>query len=212
MAATVLLIRHAAHGLQGRTMVGRMPGVHLSADGRRQAEMLADRLAGVPLGAIYSSPLERARETAAPIAARLGLELVEAAELDEFDFGDWTGRTLDELAGCERWRRFNAFRSGTRAPNGEHMLEAQARMVGLIERLRGGHPDGQVALVGHGDPIRSALAHYLGLHLDQMSRIEISPASLSVVAVGDDGAQVLLMNESAEWPRRLQASGPPAAP
>ena len=175
-------------------LVGRAPGVSLGAEGRRQAEALAERLAGVPLEAVYSSPLERARETAAPIAARLGLAVRAVEELTELDFGDWTGRTIGELAGSERWRLFNTFRSGTAAPNGEHMLEVQARMVRALERLRGAHPDGRVAVVGHGDPLKATLAHYLGVPLDLFQRIEIDPGSLSVVELADHGPRVLLVN------------------
>lgn len=194
MATTVLLIRHAEHRLQGRALVGRADGVGLSAEGRRQADGLAEWLVATPPAALYSGPLERARETAAPIAARLGLRVEIADELDEVDFGDWTGRTFGELEGGDLWRRFNAFRSGTRSPNGEHMLEVQARVVGLIERLRGRHPGGRVGLVSHGDVIRAALLYYLGAPLDLVHRIEVGPASLSVVALGADGARVLLVN------------------
>jgi broad specificity phosphatase PhoE len=115
---TFALIRHAAHGLVGHTIVGRASGVRLSPEGAREAERLAERLEGSSIGALYSSPLERARATAALIAARLRLEVQIADELNEIDFGDWTNRTLADLDELEDWRRFNVFRSGSRVPKG----------------------------------------------------------------------------------------------
>jgi broad specificity phosphatase PhoE len=120
-----------------------------------------------------------------------------APELDEIDFGDWTDRSFEELDGLERWRRFNQFRSGTRSPNGESMIEVQARFLALAERLAEDHGEDRVALVSHGDVIRAALAHYLGIHLDLFQRLEISPASLSVVRLDSYGPKVLMINGSA---------------
>ena len=202
--STLVLVRHAAHDLLGRRLVGRAPGVGLSADGVRQAEALAGRLEGSAVRAVYSGPLERARATAAPIAARLGLEVRIAPELDEVDVGGWTDRTFAELDELEAWRRFNLFRSGTRASDGETMVEVQARFLRLVERLGAVHEGGTVVLVSHGDVIRAALAHYLGVHLDLFQRLEISPGSLSVVRVGEYGPEVLLVNGGAEA-RLLQA-------
>jgi broad specificity phosphatase PhoE len=188
------LIRHAEHALVGHTIVGRAPGVPLSPGGSRQAERLAARLESSSIRALYSSPLERARETAAAIAGRLRLEVAVAKELDEIEFGAWTNRTLAELRDLEEWRRFNFFRSGSAIPNGETMVEVQSRMLRLLERLRGTHPDRVVALVSHGDVIKATLAHYLGVPLDLLHRIEISPASVSIVRVEPFGAEVLLVN------------------
>jgi broad specificity phosphatase PhoE len=188
------LIRHAEHALVGHTIVGRAPGVPLSPGGSRQAERLAARLESSSIRALYSSPLERARETAAAIAGRLRLEVAVAKELDEIEFGAWTNRTLAELRDLEEWRRFNFFRSGSAIPNGETMVEVQSRMLRLLERLRGTHPDRVVALVSHGDVIKATLAHYLGVPLDLFHRIEISPASVSIVRVEPFGAEVLLVN------------------
>jgi broad specificity phosphatase PhoE len=195
---TLVLIRHAAHDLLGRTLVGRGPEVPLSAAGAREAAALAERLAGSAVRALYSSPRERARATAAPIAARLGLGVEIAPELDEIDFGAWTNRTFAELDTLEAWRRFNRCRSGTRCPDGESMLDVQARFLRLVERLSTAHTEDIVALVSHGDVIRAALAHSLGVHLDLFQRLEISPASLSIVRVGSYGPEVLLVNGGAE--------------
>jgi probable phosphoglycerate mutase len=172
---TLALIRHAAHGLVGHTIVGRAPGVRLSPAGVRQAQALAERFAGGALAALYTSPLERATETAAAIGAQLGLEARVAEELNEIDFGAWTGRTVAELDQIEAWRQFNHFRSSARIPDGETMVEVQARFLRLVERLTAAHPGRTVALVSHGDVIKAALAHYLGVHLDLFQRIEIAP-------------------------------------
>jgi probable phosphoglycerate mutase len=190
----LVLIRHAAHDDLGHRIVGRAPGVHLSPEGVRQAAALAGQLGADFIGGLYSSPLERALETAAPIAERLALDLAVAEELNELDFGSWTGRELAELDQIEAWRQFNLFRSSARIPRGETMVEVQARFLRLVQRLCADHAGGTVALVSHGDVIRAALAHYLGVHLDLLLRIEISPASLSVVRLSPWGARVLLVN------------------
>jgi broad specificity phosphatase PhoE len=191
---TFALIRHARHRLVGHTIVGRASGVRLSPEGARQAGRLAERLAGSCIGALYSSPLERALDTAAAIAAALRIEVQVAEELNEIEFGAWTNRTLLDLREAEEWRRFNQFRSSSLIPDGETMVEVQSRMLRLIERLCGAHPEQTVALVGHGDVIKAALAHYLGVPLDLFHRIEISPASVSIVRVERYGPEVMLVN------------------
>jgi broad specificity phosphatase PhoE len=201
---TFALIRHAEHGLLGHAIVGRAPGVRLSPEGSRQAEALAETLEGSSIRALYSSPLERARATAVPVAARLHLEVQIADELNEIEFGEWTNRTLAELHDLQEWRRLNIFRSGSRIPGGETMVEVQGRMLRLIERLCSGHPARTVALISHGDVIKATLAHYLGVPIDLFSRIEISPASISVLRVERYGPEVLLINGGTE-DRLLQA-------
>lgn len=191
---TFALIRHASHALLGHTIVGRRPGVQLGASGLREAEALAGRLEGWPIEALYSSPLERARATAAPLADRLHLEVQIAQELNEIDYGAWTNRTLADLRELAEWRRFNLFRSGSRIPGGETMLEVQERMLRLLERLGAAHPEQTIALVSHGDVIKAALAYYLGVPLDLLQRIELGPASLSILRVEPYGPQVLLIN------------------
>jgi broad specificity phosphatase PhoE len=187
---TFALIRHAAHALVGRTIVGRTPGVQLSPEGQGQADALADWIAPGSIEALYSSPLERALATAARLAARLQLEVQIADELNEIDFAAWTNRTLAELHDLEHWRRFNIFRSGIRVPGGEAMVDVQGRMLRLVERLCRVHPDQTVALISHGDVIKAAVAHYLGVPLDLFSRIQISPASVSIVRMGRYGPEV----------------------
>jgi probable phosphoglycerate mutase len=202
VAATVFLVRHAAHDRVDRVLCGRMPGVGLGEAGRRQAEALARRFAapgsGGGVDAVWTSPLQRARETAEPIAARLGLRARASDALCEIDFGAWTGRAFDDLRDDPRWRRWNEARgSGARPPGGESMAEAQARAMAEVERARAEHPDGAVALVSHGDVIKAVLAGVLGLSLDAHARFEISPGSVSALAVWDGGGKVLSMNEAA---------------
>jgi probable phosphomutase (TIGR03848 family) len=193
---TLFLVRHAVHALVEGTLCGRMGGVHLGAEGRDQAERLAERFASHAVAAVQTSPLERARETAAPIASRLGLAEEVREGLAEIDFGEWTGRAFDELRDDPRWHAWNAVRSLARAPGGESMVEAQARIVGHLERVRDAQPDGAVVLVSHADMIRAALAHCLGLSLDFMLRLEIAPASVSTVEIGPWGARVIRTNEA----------------
>ena len=201
MATTVFLVRHAAHDRVDRVLCGRMPGVGLGEDGLWQAEALARRFAeGGGADAVWTSPVQRARETAEPIAGRLGLPARDSDALSEIDFGAWTGRRFDELRDDPRWRRWNEARASERPPGGESMAEAQARAMGELERARDEHPDGRVVLVSHGDVIKAVLAGVLGLSLDAHARFEIAPASVSALAVWDGGGKVLSMNESAVTP------------
>jgi probable phosphoglycerate mutase len=193
---TFYLIRHGDTPAVGHFVAGRAAGVHLNDRGRRQVEELAEQLAGEPIRAVYSSPLERARETAEPLARRLGLAVQIVEELLELDFGHWTGKSFAELDPLPEWRRYNSFRGGTRIPGGELMLDVQARAVGFMQRLGAERPGEAVALVSHGDVIRSALLHYLGMPLDFYNRIEIGPASVSVVAVAEHGPVVHLLNRT----------------
>ena len=192
-----LLVRHAAIDAHGRTLPGRMPGVHLNAQGRLQAQALAQRISGVPVSALYSSPLERAIETAEPIAKLLGLETVVSEGLLELGFGDWTGAAIEELANLEAFQRFNSFRSCAPVPGGESMLQAQARMVAALHALHARHPDAHVAVIGHGDLIKAAIAHYAGIPLDLFQRLEVSPASISVVDIDDATVRIMAVNDTA---------------
>jgi len=196
MTTTLFLVRHAAHDLLGRVLAGRMPGVSLGADGRRQAEALAERFGGEQLAALYSSPLERARETAAPIAARLGMEPHVCAELSEVDYGAWTGASFEALNEDPRWAAWNRSKATCRPPGGETLLDVQHRAVGAVERMCNTHPDARAVVVSHGDVIKAVLAHYLGLAVEGIARFEVSPASVSTLAVGAWGAKVHAINEA----------------
>jgi probable phosphomutase (TIGR03848 family) len=193
---TFLLIRHGDNDAIGQIMAGWTPEWHLNARGKQQAERLAQRLAARPIRAIYTSPLERAVETAEPIARQHGLELQQVEALGEIRLGEWEGRPIAELDRREDWRKFNAFRSGTRAPGGELMIETQTRMVQQITSLCERHPDDTIAVVSHADPLRAVIAYFLGMPLDLVQRLEIGPASLSVLQVHGWGARVLSLNET----------------
>jgi probable phosphomutase (TIGR03848 family) len=194
VVTTFLLIRHGSTALVGKALAGRLPSVPLDALGRDQAQMLAQRLANRGINAIYSSPLQRATETAEPLAKQLGLPVVLRDGLTEIDFGVWQGKTLIELAGDPRWSQFNSLRSSTEAPGGELMLQTQSRMARELEELRASHPGETVAVFSHADVIKAALMLYLGSPLDYHSRLEISPAEVSVIELAEWGPRVLSIN------------------
>ncbi len=187
-----LFVRHGAHDYLGRAIAGRLSGVHLNELGQQQAEQLGKKISLLPVDAIYSGPLERVRETAEPICRRFDLPLQVADEFTEVAVGPWEDRAFTDLASEPLWRRFNAFRSSTAAPGGELMLEVQARALRKLNALRGQHRF--AVIITHGDVIRSVMAHFLGMHLDLFFRIEIDPASLSLLEFGDDYAIVRLLN------------------
>jgi broad specificity phosphatase PhoE len=196
-----LFIRHTAHDYLGNKIPGRLPGVHLNASGVKQAEQLGERLSVLPIDAIYCSPLERACETAAPLAKRLKIEPRISEAFNEVEFGEWTNKTVADLDASPEWRNWNILRGSAAAPGGESMLEVQARVVreisGLRERYR------CVAIFSHGDVIRGALAHYLGLHLDLLARLEIDPGSISLVQIYESAVVVRVVNANATSPAVL---------
>jgi broad specificity phosphatase PhoE len=188
-----LFVRHGAHDLLTTGVItGRQPDVHLNALGRQQAEQIAERLATMPIDAVYCSPLERARETAGPLAAKLGVAVRIAEEFNEIDVGGWTNRTTAELANVPEWQQWNLFRSGSAAPGGESMVAVQARAIGKISELRMRHSF--VTIFTHADIIRAVLAHFLGVHLDLFLRIEIDPASASWIALQEAAVRIRLVN------------------
>ena len=195
-----LLIRHATTDAVGQRFSGRLPGVPLNAAGQAQARQLAARLALLPLHAVYTSPLERATQTADPVAAAHGLTPLADAAFLELDLGEWTNQTFQELHGDPQFHLFNVFRSGTRIPGGELMLEAQARIVAGLQRLAGRHPQQTVAVVSHSDLIKAAVAYYVGMPLDLAQRLEISPASVSVLEIYPETARLLALNSTPELP------------
>lgn len=182
----MLLIRHAHTAAVGRRLTGRLQGVELTPEGRRQAQALAAQLAPVPLAAIYSSPLERAIETARPVAEKCGLEIVACDGLNEIDFGEWTGLAFDTLDTLPEWRRFNIARSRVRVPGGEHPVAVQRRAVEAVEHLGRPAPrrDHRRRHVTHADIIRSILAHDRRLPLDRIHDLDIPPASVTPLVRG----------------------------
>ena len=191
----VLFVRHGQTPSTGQRLPGRAPGLHLSDAGRDQATAAATRVAELKrVDAIYTSPLERARETAAPIATARELKPAVNRGLLECDFGDWTGAELNKLMKLPEWRTVQGYPSGFRFPGGESFVEMQDRMVGAIGQLVARHRGGVVVCVSHADPIKAAVAHALGTHLDLFQRIVISTCSITAVSYGIGGPVVLTVN------------------
>jgi probable phosphoglycerate mutase len=191
----VLLVRHGQTPTTGRVLPGRAPGLHLSDDGRKQAEAAAQRIAHLErVAAVYSSPLERARETAMPIARARGLALHIERGLLELDIGRWTGLRLDRVSKKPEWQTVQRYPSGFRFPDGESFTEMQTRMTGALARMVERHRGGTVVAVSHADPIKAALAHALGMHLDLFQRLAIAPGSITTIAYGAAGPAVLGVN------------------
>ena len=195
---TFFLIRHASCNGLGQTLWGRTPGICLNQTGELQAQRLADRFKNLTLDAIYSSPLERALQTAEVFARSMKLEVRRSDAVNEIDFGEWTGKTFDELSVDEQWRRFNGHRSMTTIPGGESFLEVQNRIVKEIDALAQQHGEARVALVSHADVIRAAVAYFAGTPIDLIERFVISPCSVSVVAVDEESARVLTINNKVD--------------
>lgn len=203
----LLLVRHGETPTTGTVLPGRTPGLHLSDRGQAQADRVAERLAGLPVDVIYSSPLERTRETAEPTAACTGLDVNENAGLIECDFGEWTGAALAELAGLPQWQTIQHTPSAFRFPGGESFAQMQARMVEALEVLCAAHAGGVVVCFSHADPIKAAVAHALGTHLDLFQRIVISPGSVSVISyVEGRPPAVLMVNSTLEPLSGLRSS------
>lgn len=187
--ALLLLIRHGENSLVGKRLAGRKPGVHLNEHGRQQAEAAARVLAKASLKAIYSSPLERAMETAAPLAESLGLAVEVRPGLIEIDYGDWQGRTLKQLHHFKLWKVVQEQPSAMRFPGGETLVEAQQRIVQELESIVAGLEEKDVAACfSHGDPLRLAVAHFLGLPLDRFQHLGMDTAALTVAFFGKHGA------------------------
>ncbi len=193
----VFLVRHGAHDRLGRYLDGRRPGIHLSDEGRAQARQVGERLARASIGAVYSSPLARAWETAVLIGAALGCDVRLEPALEEVDFGTWSGMTFEALRPDEAWQRWNSARSIASTPAGDTMRAVQTRLLDFIDAARAGAPDDAFVCVSHADPIKSALAFYLGISLDDLQRFEIAPASVSRIELEPWGARVASMNETA---------------
>ncbi len=191
---TFLLIRHATTDHLGRVLSGRAPGVHLNSAGALQAERLAARLADTRIAGIYAGPLDRARETAAPLADKHKLSAIILPALDEIDFGLWTLLPFATLDERPDWREWNAARDTAIPPNGERMAEAQWRVSTELERLSVSLPAGVFAIVSHGDVIKAALMRYLEIPLGLMHRLEISPASVSTLRFCEGNPRVLSVN------------------
>lgn len=198
-ATLIVFVRHGRTPTTGKVLPGRAPGLHLADEGRAQAEAVAERLAVLQkVDAIYTSPLERTRETAAPIGRRLQLKVTREKGLLECDFGDWTGAELKTLNKLQEWRGVQAHPSGFRFPGGESFREMQTRIATTIAKLRTRHPGQTVVLVSHADPIKVAVADAAGTHLDLFQRIVISPCSVTAIGYADTGPHLLTVNSTGD--------------
>lgn len=191
------LVRHGSTDTLEREIAGRKQGVELNARGRAEAAALAARLADERFAAVYASPLERTQATARVIAQPLGCKVIVCEGLSELQFGEWTGRSFPELDHDPRFARWNQFRSATRIPGGETMLEVQARALSALLELRERHRDERVLVVSHGDVIRALIACALGMPLDFFGRLEIAPASISELELDEGWTRVHRLNDLA---------------
>ena len=193
----LLLVRHGQTPTTGKLLPGRAAGLHLADAGREQAERVAARLAELKkIDAVYASPLERTRETAAPIGKALKQKVNIHKGLLECDFGDWTGAQLSDLMKKPEWATVKRAPSTFRFPNGESFTEMQTRMVSALDDIRARHPGGTVVCVSHADPIKAAVAHAMGTHLDLFQRIVIGTCSVSAIAYSGFGPVVLTVNST----------------
>ena len=197
--AVALLVRHGRTPTTGSVLPGRAPGLHLSEEGRAQAERAAERIAELATApvAVYASPLERAVETARPIARRLGLRVRVERGLLECDFGDWTGARLSTLRRRREWRSVVAFPGAFRFPGGESFQEMQTRVLSTLDRLAERHRGAAFVAVSHADPIKAALAGTAGVPLDLFQRLVVSPCSVSALVRDAGAAYVLCCNATA---------------
>jgi probable phosphomutase (TIGR03848 family) len=197
MATTILLVRHGQNDwVKKNRLAGWIPGVHLNDTGRQQADAAATRLAHLPVKAVYTSPLERCRETAAAIAVPHQLPLIELPAVGEVGYGQWEGAKIKKLAKDPRWTAVQHYPGRFRFPEGESLFEVQARGVAALEELARQHPDELIVVVSHADLIKLLLAHYLGVHIDLFQRVVVSPASVTVLALHPEGImRVVRLND-----------------
>ena len=203
----VLCVRHGRTATTGTVLPGRAPGLHLSDEGRAQAQHVADRIGALDrVDAVYASPLERTRETAAPIARATGLRVRTARGLLECDFGDWTGRRLSALRKLPEWATVQSTPSVFRFPGGESFVEMQARIWNQLLVLAEAHPGQTVVATSHADPIKAAVAMASGVHLDLFQRTSISPCSVTAILLGAGTPLVLCTNSTGDDLRGLAPS------
>jgi probable phosphomutase (TIGR03848 family) len=193
---TILLIRHGENDyVKKHRLAGRLPGVGLNEKGRQQAQAIAEKLATAPIKAIYSSPLERALQTAEPLAQALNLPVIPRPGLIETDPGEWTGESYKKLARTKAWRAVQSAPSLFRFPGGETFAECQVRICQELQILASQHePQNLIACFSHADPIRLAVAYFIGLPLDMFQRLAVSPGSLTVLHLGETSARLLALN------------------
>lgn len=196
LVTLLLLIRHAVTDHTGKRLYGRSEGIHLSETGRYQASRLAERMREVRLEALYTSPMDRCRETASILAGGRRLRPRTLGDLNEVDYGEWTGRALGALRRTKVWRQVRSSPASVRFPGGESLFEVQERAVRAVQEISARHPHGTVAVVSHGDVIRLCLAHYAGVHLDLFQRLEVDTASVTALLLEGGGPRVVRVNDT----------------
>lgn len=206
--AFIILVRHGDNEwVKKHRLAGWIPGVHLNENGHKQAEQLAERLAHLPVKAVYSSPVTRCRETADYIAKSHQQDVVEIEDIGEVRYGKWEGKKIKKLAKKREWHAVQFFPSRFQFPDGEALRETQFRAVQALEKLTARHQKDTIVVVSHADLIKLVLAHYLGVHIDLFQRIAISPASASVLALSENGiVRVVRINDDGPL-RPLESSG-----
>jgi len=192
----ILFIRHGQTETTGKILPGRAKGLSLSSEGLIQASKVAEQIRDSECkpSVLYMSPMERTKQTAAPIASILGLRKQINKGLNEADFGEWTGKELKDLRKLKEWRQVQDAPSTFRFPGGESFIEMQTRIVNAVEKMVNDHPGETLICVSHADMIKSVIAHSLGMHLDQFQRLVISPCSSSAVLFGNSKPTVLFVN------------------
>ncbi len=194
--ATIALVRHATTAATGKRLGGWTPGVHLDDAGREQAVAAGQRLAPLPVQAVYASPLERTQETARAVAKAHGLRVRTRKGIGEVDYGEWTDQPLGQLRRRKLWSVIQTTPSRVTFPGGESIRGAQARAVETLEALASEHGDATIVAVSHADVIKAVLAHYLGMPLDTFQRLVVAPASVSLLALPEGGPPAVLVTNS----------------
>jgi probable phosphomutase (TIGR03848 family) len=194
----LLLIRHGENDfVKTSKLAGHLPGIHLNERGQKQAAALGEALKDIPIKAVYSSPLERAMETATPIAESHKLEIVSEPDLMDTNVGSWQGKSLKVLRRTKMWGIVQSAPSRFRFPEGESFAESQLRYVNILEQIIKKHnkPQDIVAVVFHADPIKLVVAYFLGMPLDHFQRLSCDTGSLTAVYAGEAGANLLKLNQ-----------------
>jgi len=206
--AIIILVRHGENEwVKKNRLAGWIPGVHLNEKGHQQAQAAAQRLAPLPVKAVYSSPVTRCMETAAYIANTHQLTILQLEAVGEVRYGEWEGQKIKKLAKKREWHRVQFFPSRFRFPEGEALREVQARAVEALETLSREHDKETIVVVSHADVIKLILAHYLGVHVDLFQRITIAPGAASILALPVSGfVRILRLNDDGP----LQPPDPPA--
>jgi probable phosphoglycerate mutase len=200
----VLFVRHGTTSTTGKVLPGRARGLSLSEQGRLEADLAAKRIGKLKrVAAVYASPLERAWETAQPIARAHRLRPRAERGLLEVDVGRWVGQRLDRLRKLPEWRIVQRRPSAFRFPGGESFVALQARAIETVASLVERHPGETIVAVSHGDPIRVVVAHALGIHLDLFQRVHVAPASITAIAWHGAGVSVMTVNSLGDDLARL---------